>query len=60
MKNVLVTKKIDCMKFAVDIPTDGEDWVNITYFTTRKAAIKFAMKKFGADKNGNINLVTAL
>ena len=49
------------MKFAVDIPNQyGEEWVNIEYFETKKEAIKFAQKTFGADKSGKVCLVSSL
>ena len=52
---------IDTMKYAVDIPSQyGEEWICIEYFRTKKEAIKYAQEKFGADKQGKVNLVSSL
>lgn len=49
------------MRYAVDIPNaDGEEWICIDYFETKKEAINFARKIFGADKDGRINLISSL
>jgi len=51
----------DLFKYAVDIPNaDLSEWICIDYFETRKKAIHFAQTNFGADKNGNINLISSL
>jgi hypothetical protein len=50
--------------FAVDIPKvegDGrpsEEWYCVEYFKTKGEALKFAQEFFGADENGNINLIS--
>jgi hypothetical protein len=47
--------------FWVDIPDindiDGA-YANVATFSTKAEAIAFAMEHFGADENGNIQLVT--
>ena len=49
------------MDYAIDIP-DGyypmSSWRTIEYFETYKEALKFAQEVFGADENGNINIVS--
>lgn len=46
--------------YYVDIPKrDDESWENVQNFTTRKAALKFAKERFGADEDGRITIVTA-
>ena len=48
----------------VDIPkmpgmdTEDQEYQNVATFKTKEAAIKFCIEKFGADKNGNICLIT--
>lgn len=51
--------------FWVDIPdsnnvatNDDQPFINVGTFKTRKEAVEFAQKQFGADKDGNINLIT--
>lgn len=45
--------------FYVDIPLEeGEEWRNVATFNTRKEAIEYAQKQFGADKNGKVSLVS--
>jgi hypothetical protein len=57
MRKELMSK----MKYAVDIPDgDNELWKCIEYFETKKEAIKFCQKHFGADNKGRINLVSSL
>jgi hypothetical protein len=58
-------KKIQDMKYAVDVPnSDVSDpnnvWLAVEYFKTRKEAVKFAQEKYGADKNGKVSLVSSL
>lgn len=51
----------DKMRYAVDIPNSiGDEWICIEYFETKKEALKFAKDKFGADKNGKVNLISNL
>lgn len=46
-------------KFWVDIPQDGTDEdKNVATFPTRKEAIQYAMKHFGADSKGRVILVS--
>ena len=48
-------------KFAVDIPSpEGDEWLAQGYFETKKEAIDYARKKFGADKEGRVKLVSSL
>jgi hypothetical protein len=50
--------------FYVDIPTteciDNPEgaYKNVATFKTRAEALAFATEQFGADENGNVNLVT--
>lgn len=54
-------KLTDKMRYAVDIPNaDGEEWICIEYFETKKEAIKFAQEKFYADKKGRVCLISNL
>jgi hypothetical protein len=49
------------MQYAVDIPPyQGDEWVTVEYFETKKEAIEFAQDRFGADKKGRINLISSL
>ena len=46
-------------QFWVDIPQEGTDeYKNVATFTTRKEAIQYAMKYFGADSKGRITIVS--
>ena len=51
--------------FSVDIPKVDEngypcdEWYCVDYFRTKGEALKYAIDKFGADKNGNVNLVSS-
>ena len=51
-------------EFFVDIPkvngdgTPSEEWYNVQSFKTKKLAIKFAQKHFGADENGMVSLIS--
>ncbi len=50
-------------KYAVDVPIsdyDLNEWENVCYFKSKEEALKFAQENFGADKNGNVNLVRPL
>jgi len=54
-------KLTDKMRYAVDIPNiNGEEWKCIEYFETKKEAIDFVYRTFGADRRGRINLVSSL
>lgn len=45
--------------FYVDIPQSHTDeWKNVADFKSKKAAIAYAMEKFGADENGNVSLIS--
>ena len=51
------------MKYAIDIPNSNlgqEEFVNMGYFETKREAIKFTQKYFGADCKGKINLINNL
>ena len=51
-------------RYYVDIPSirgvdsDDDAWLNVEVFDTKKEAIEFAQKCWGADKHGNVNVVT--
>ena len=48
-------------KFYVDVPNAAlpdEVWITIASFDTREEAIDYVQKYFGADEEGNINLIT--
>lgn len=48
------------LDFIVDVPdTDGK-WIEVDTFKTKDEAISYAMNKFGADKDGNINLISEI
>ncbi len=50
-------------RYGVDIPIvtfEKPEWINVGYFRSKKEALKFAQENFGADKNGNVNLVRPL
>lgn len=54
-------KQINKFRYALDIPNPFKDeWICIEYFETKKEAINFAREKFGADKNGKVNLISKL
>ena len=49
--------------FTVDVPPSNpefERWNTIAYFLTRKEAVEFAKKYFGADNEGKISLVSPI
>ena len=49
--------------FTVDVPPSNpefESWDTVAYFLTRKEAVEFAKKYFGADNEGKISLVSPL
>lgn len=37
---------------------DKEEWINVNSFQTKKEAIAFAIKEYGADSKGRVSLVT--
>jgi len=48
---------------SVDVPPTNqqfESWVNVDYFMSKKEAINFVMKYYGADSEGKISLVSRL
>lgn len=46
-------------RYYVDIPNaDNSNWTFIAEFDNKKNAIAFAQNRFGADKEGKINLIT--
>jgi hypothetical protein len=52
-------------KYAVDLPNPikldiDSEWICIQYFETKKEAIEFCKKYYGADDKGNINLISNL
>lgn len=57
-------EKGEDITYSVDIPKINEEgkpqeeWYCVEYFTTEKEAIEYAIKYFGADENGNINLIS--
>ncbi len=61
---VWIMSKGEDYHFYVDIPqTDGngfpnDEWKNVESFPTKKEAIAYAMKHFGADKNGCVSLIS--
>ena len=49
--------------FTVDIPPSNpefESWSTVAYFLTRKEAVDYAKKYFGADSEGKISLVSPI
>ena len=45
--------------YYVDVPDlELDHWRNVGVFKTKKEALKFARKTFGADKDGKIDLVS--
>lgn len=54
----------DDITYAVDIPQcfNGDPidkWYNVACFKTEEEAIEFAQKHFGADKDGNVCLISS-
>lgn len=47
-------------QFYIDVPpTNGSDeWHHVATFKTKKEAIEYAKKHFGADENGMISIVS--
>ena len=53
--------KYERMDYAVDIPNSNDpenSWVNLDYFSSKKEALAYVQKTFGADSQGRICLVT--
>ena len=46
--------------FVVDIPNSDGSWTDVATFKTREEAILFAQIEFGADEDGNINLISEI
>ena len=49
--------------YSIDVPPPNpqfESWTNVDFFLSKKEAIDFAMKYYGADSEGKISLVTPL
>lgn len=49
--------------YSVDVPPPNprfESWVNVDFFMSKKEAIDFVMKYYGADSEGKISLVSLL
>lgn len=47
--------------YSIDVPPTNpqfESWVNVDYFMSKKEAIEYAMKYYGADSEGKISLVS--
>lgn len=46
--------------YFVDLPnlSNAGNWELVGVFETRARAVKYCKKNFGADENGNINLIT--
>ena len=47
--------------YSVDVPPTNpefESWTNVDLFLSKKEAIDFAMKYYGADSEGKISLVS--
>jgi len=55
-------KEIVHNRFIVDVPSYDIDspWIEIETFETRKEAVDFCKKHYGADDNGNINLISEM
>lgn len=50
-------------KFEVDIPNSSDiegSWENVGTFDTLEEAVAFCQENFGADEQGNINLITEM
>ena len=54
-------------KAAIDIPDihnihsgNAGEYVCVDYFSSKEEAIKWAMDNLGADKNGNINIISEI
>ena len=49
--------------YSIDVPPSNpqfESWVNVDFFMSKKEAIEFAMKHYGADSEGKICLVSSI
>ena len=49
--------------YSVDVPPTNpqfESWANVDFFMSKKEAINFVMKYYGADSEGKICLVSPL
>ncbi len=49
--------------YSVDVPPVNpqfESWTNVDMFLSKKEAIDFVMKYYGADSEGKISLVSSL
>ena len=49
--------------YSVDVPPTNpefESWTNVDLFLSKKEAIDFAMKYYGADSEGKISLVSPM
>ena len=53
------------MSYYVDIPSieaitnQDASWINVATFESEEAALQFAMDNFGADKHGDIRIVSS-
>lgn len=49
-------------QYIVDLPdeTEGGAWNVVEIFATKQEAIDFSIKRYGADKDGNINLISEM